>query len=120
MPSAASIIIVDDNSQILGFFKRVLENHGYLVTALNSGAKALSAAQAGAFNLMILDLSMPEMDGFEVLKSVRSLLPDLKVLVVSGLMDGSLVSAAELYGAAGALAKPVRPKVLLEAVHRLL
>jgi CheY-like chemotaxis protein len=120
MPSAPSILVVDDNSQVLGFFKRVLENYGYSVTALSSGTEALSVVQTGAFDLMILDLSMPEVDGFEVLKSVRSRVPDLKVLVVSGLMDGSLQSATELYGAACALGKPVRPKLLLEAVHRLL
>jgi CheY-like chemotaxis protein len=120
MPSAPSILVVDDNRQVLGFFKRVLENYGYSVTALSSGKEALSVVQTGAFDLMILDLSMPEVDGFEVLKSVRSLLPDLKVLVVSGLMDGSLLSATNLHGAAGALPKPVPPKVLLDAVHQLL
>jgi CheY-like chemotaxis protein len=120
MPSALSILIVDDNSQILRFFKKALENHGYSVTALSSSTKALSVVQSGTFDLMILDLSMPELDGFEVLKSVHSVLPDLKVLVISGFMDESLLSAAESCGAAATLAKPVPPKALVDAVQKLI
>ena len=63
---------------------------------------------------------MPDTDGFEILQMVRTQMPDLKVLVISGFMQGTLLRAAELVGANATLDKPSSPEKLAEAVEKLL
>jgi CheY-like chemotaxis protein len=72
------------------------------------------------FDVMILDLNMPEMDGFEVLKFARSELPDLKVIVVSGFMQGTMLKAAKLFGAVATLDKPIEVGLLLTTIRSIL
>ena len=72
------------------------------------------------FDVIILDLNMPEMDGFELLKFARSEVPDLKIIVVSGFMQGVLLNAAKLFGAVATMDKPVRNDLLLSTVRSVL
>lgn len=71
-------------------------------------------------DLVILDLSMPEPDGFEVLKELRQREPALPVLVVSGFLVGSMLRAAELFGAMATLQKSDVPQFLLQTIARML
>jgi CheY-like chemotaxis protein len=114
------ILVVDDDPQITRLFQRILERGGYAVTTTASGEKALEAIRREAIQLVVLDLSMPETDGFEVLKVLRSGGPGPKVLVISGFLQGALLHAAELVGAAATLSKTEAPGRLLETVNRLL
>ena len=63
---------------------------------------------------------MPDTDGFEILQMVRTQMRDLKVLVISGFMQGTLLRAAELVGANATLDKPSTPERLAQAVGKLL
>src|SRR5262249_45715913 len=100
------ILVVDDDPQVLELFTRILTNGGYSVTSERSGAAANDALARQAFDLVILDLSMPGgIDGFEVLKSIRAHRPKLPVLVISGYMQGPLLRASELVGATSSLSK---------------
>ena len=119
-PYTPSILVVDDDSDVRVSFRRALEELGYLVTETWSGREALRAFTDRFFDLMILDLSMPGMDGFEVLREARKELPDLKVLVVSSFMGGSLLRASEQLGADMALYKDGGPGALVRAVCKVL
>ena len=72
------------------------------------------------FDLMTLDSSMPDVDGFEVLRVVRSKHPELKVVVVSGFLQGSMNKAAKALGALVTLDKDVAADSLLTVVDGLL
>ncbi len=72
------------------------------------------------FDVMILDLSMPDEDGIELLQFMRSELPHLKVLAVSGFMRGSFLSVAHNLGASTTLQKPVSPEALIREIYKLL
>lgn len=112
-----SILIVDDDPQIRKFFTDVLTEAGYAVYDVGNGVEAKAAIQSINFNLIILDLSMPEMDGYEVLKFARAELPDLKIIVASGFIQGTMVKAATLFGVLATLNKPVEATVLLSAAR---
>jgi CheY-like chemotaxis protein len=62
----------------------MLESAGYSVVESSSGKEALTAAEKTTFELMPFDLNMPDMDGFDVLRAVRSKHPELKIVAVSG------------------------------------
>jgi DNA-binding NarL/FixJ family response regulator len=71
-------------------------------------------------DLLVLDLSMPKTDGFDVLRSLRVQLPGLPILVISGYMEGALLQASELLGAAASLSKTDAPGLLVQTVNKLL
>jgi CheY-like chemotaxis protein len=114
------ILVVDDNSDHRKGFRIILESGGYTVVECNSGKEALTALDKTTFDLMTLDLSMPDVDGFEVLRLVRSKHPDLKIVVISGFLQGRMNQAAKMLGAAVTLDKNVAADLLLTVVHGLL
>lgn len=117
---AKQILIVDDDGNDVALFRRILEGAGYVVSGAQSGKQAVSAIQERAFDLVILDLSIPDMDGFEILRAIRRLTVQVRVLVVSGFMFGQLSAAAKALGAAAVLDKKVAVDMLLVAVENLL
>jgi len=116
-----SILIVEDDEAVVGMIERHLDEYGFRFQAASDGFKAGVALMDFKPDLLILDLAIPEMDGFEVLKFVRETeeLKKTKVLVVSGTGDGELDKARKA-GANKVLAKPFEPKKLKKAVARLL
>src|SRR5579862_8531371 len=114
------ILVVDDDPQILKLFGTILDKGGYSVVLASSGAHVMELLQAEAFDAIVLDLSMPRPDGFELLKTLRSSMPGLRILVTSGYMQGAFLTAAELLGAASTLSKTDAPVRLLAAVDNLL
>jgi CheY-like chemotaxis protein len=111
---------VDDEPGVLGLFDEILTSAGYRVLAVASGKAALQAIRQEAIDLLVLDLSMPEPDGFEILKMLRSVRPNLKILVISGFIQGALLRAAQLVGATATLNKAEAPELLLQTVRSLL
>jgi CheY-like chemotaxis protein len=114
------ILVVDDNPDHLKGFRVLLETGGYSVVECKSGKEALTALGKKKFDLMTLDLSMPDVDGFEVLRVVRSKYPELKVVVVSGFLQGSMNKTAKALGAVVTLDKDVAADSLLTVVDGLL
>jgi CheY-like chemotaxis protein len=117
---AQLILVVDDNPDDRTLFKRILEKAGYSVVESSSGREALAAVAKTRFALMTLDLSMPDMDGFEVLRAVRSKQPELNIVVVSGLMHGGVLESAKSLGAEATLDKNLAADLLLPLVCDLL
>ena len=111
-----SILVVDDNEINRDLLSRYLGRLGHKVQAAPDGRKALEMIDTGAFDLVLLDIMMPELNGYQVLQHLKdsSNWRDLPVIMISALdeMD-SVVRCIEL-GAADYLAKPFNP-VLLRA-----
>jgi CheY-like chemotaxis protein len=78
----SNILLVDDDRQVVRYLKRALEEGGYTVIARTSGKEALAAIHERMPDLLILDLNMPEPDGFDLLKTERSKFPYLRILVI--------------------------------------
>jgi len=118
--AAPRILIVDDDTQVLGMLMRVLIGRGYTVTGTTSGAEVIETAADTSFDLAIVDLSMPGVDGFEVLKDLHRTAPQMKIMVISGAMPGLLLESAAMFGATKTLTKPISPEALITAVQHLL
>ncbi|MEO8597411.1 MAG: response regulator [Candidatus Solibacter sp.] len=114
------IVLVDDDRQIVRYLRKALEQAGYRVTATTSGKEALASIEADMPDLLILDLNMPEPDGFDLLRIERSKFPYLRTIVISGYLEGALLEAAEIFGAVATLHKPVSPEVLIGKVREVL
>jgi CheY-like chemotaxis protein len=114
------ILVVDDNSDHRKGFRILLERGGYSVVECKSGKEALTALEKKNFDLMMLDLSMPEVDGFEVLRVVRSKHSELKVVVVSAFLQDGMNQVAKWLGAVVILDKDLATDSLLTVVDGLL
>lgn len=120
MKTSKTILVVDDDPSILRLFEAILRRGGYSVIGTDSGRKALEILQGQTVNLVVLDISMPEPDGFEVLKTIRASAPGLRIMAVSGFMGGALLDAAKCLGASATLNKTDAPTQLLRRVNQLL
>lgn len=101
-------------------FVRLIEQLGYIATPSKNGREALREIRRREYELIILDLSLPEMDGLELMRRSRSDYPWIKLLVVSGFMRGSMLEVARKLGADGVLEKLLAPKMLIPTICELL
>jgi len=87
--SSATILVVDDDSQIRRVMRNALSSHGYTIIEARNGEEALKKVRAERLNLIILDLNMPDMDGIEVCREIRvvSNLPIIMLTVRSAEKD---------------------------------
>jgi DNA-binding response OmpR family regulator len=108
------ILIVDDEPGIVKFLKLKLEIAGYSVTMAASGQEALTQIQIKMPDLMLLDIFMPGMDGFEVLQKVRET-SKLPVIVLSA--RSSIAEQAVSLGANDFIAKPFNPDDVIKRIE---
>ena len=116
------ILAVDDNRMSRLKLARTLQGEGYSVSQADGGRTALDMLRSGAFDLVLLDILMPEVDGFQVLREMKNdaNLQNIPVIVISGLEDMDSVDRCLAAGADDFLSKPVDPTVLQDHVRKLL
>ncbi len=116
-----SILIVDDAEALRGTMAAVLKKAGYDVVEAANGEQALAALSEQRFDLAIVDIWMPKMDGLSLLKEVRAQRAELPVVIVSGGGPHSPLersaALADIYGAVQVLFKPFENAELLDAVN---
>ncbi len=103
----AHILVMDDEKTVQESLKIILEYQGYQVSLANTAAEGFSLIQNNDFDLLILDLKMPDMDGFEILKSVRNKFPGLKVILITGYGTLDIARQALAMGALYYFDKPI-------------
>ncbi|WP_285729004.1 response regulator transcription factor [Nocardiopsis sp. ATB16-24] len=111
------ILIVEDEERIASFVRKGLEASGFTTTVVDTGADAVDYAVTGGFDLMLLDLGLPDTDGFDVLRRVRAMGVDIPVVVLTA-RDGvrDTVTGLEI-GADDYVTKPFRFEELLARVR---
>jgi CheY-like chemotaxis protein len=118
VPSAARVLVVDDNADAAGMLGMLLKSSGHIAQIANSGAAAIAAFPEFRPHVVLLDLGMPGMDGFEVCRSLRAF-PDSEsvlIAIVSGyVQDEQKVKAMEA-GANYYFMKPIETAKVLELV----
>jgi CheY-like chemotaxis protein len=119
----ANILIVDDDPAVRATIRIVLERAGHAVVVADDGSKGLAIFEGGSFDLLILDIFMPGMDGLETMKLIHQRQPLIPILVISGrpiATDSStapdFLKMATKLGAISSLQKPFGPAELLAAV----
>src|SRR5579872_6010016 len=119
----ASILVIDDDRAVLATIKMLLERATHSVEAVENGRSGLQLLKARSFDLLIVDIFMPGMDGFETMKLVHQSWPEMPVIVISG-QEFRLASErrpdflhmATRLGAVSSLQKPFKSFESLAAV----
>ena len=116
MAHVIRLLLVDDETQFLNAIARRLRKRGFEVTTATNGPEAIEIARKEKFDIALLDLKMPNMDGGEVLKALKKEHRFLEAIILTG--HGSLESAVELtkLGAFSYLPKPYELDKLLETI----
>jgi len=103
---AMRILVIEDEPRILGFLARGLEAEGFAVDAARNGAEGLNRARRDNYDLVLLDLLLPGLDGLTVLHELNRARPDLPVMIVSARSDLPTKLRGFGLGAADYLSKP--------------
>ncbi len=116
------ILVVDDEVTITKVLKRMLENHGYSVTAFNDSSQALDAFKdkPDAVSALVTDMTMPKMTGHELINAMRSIRPDLPVVLCTGFSHHLTKDALKKSGIHYYCNKPILKEDLIQTVHEAL
>ncbi len=124
-PPGPAILVIDDDSRIRVAFAEALRQAGYRVLLASGGAEGLALGRSPDVALIVSDLFMPGMYGYEVIRTLRAERPALPIVAISGgggLLPGSprdLLDVAQFAGATRVLRKPVALATLVETVRGL-
>jgi CheY-like chemotaxis protein len=112
------ILFIDDDALLRRLVHDMLEHEGYTLTLASSGAEGLASARGQPPDLILLDLMMPGMDGFEVCREIRRTprLSAMPVVMLTAMKNSDLNKQALTAGADLCLSKPFQPDTLLTAV----
>ena len=115
------ILLADDNEKLRRSVADILQDEGYSVVEAATGQQALAEVRWARqqFDLLITDLSMPEMDGLQLLTEIKRTDPGLPVIAMSGSFNGRLLRFAAIFGAV-TIEKPFKRAALLKAVESAL
>ena len=120
----ASILVIDDDHAVLATIKMLLERAAHTVETVDNSRSGLLLIEARGFDLLIVDIFMPGMDGFETMKLVHQSRPQMPVIVISGQQfrlaserQPDFLHMATRLGAISSLQKPFKSVDLLAAVN---
>jgi DNA-binding NtrC family response regulator len=114
------ILIVDDDPIVLASCKRVFEAEAFEVCMVPSAAKALEVMKHTTFDVLLVDVKMPEHDGMYLMRSVKKQWPKMPIIVMSGYSTPETITEGLQSGAEEFIAKPFTPDELLAIVRRVL
>ena len=113
------VLVVDDNEQLREFMRVNLETEGYSVREAGSAEEALKAIEAQAPELVLLDVVMPGVDGWQLLQKLQELHGSIPVIMFSGQVDERSASVAQERGASAFVGKPFDPAELVSRAKAL-
>ena len=114
------VLLADDSDQNLAMVSEYLEGHGFVVQAARTGIEAVERAARSRFDVIVMDMQMPEMDGVEAMRRIRAAGQAVPIIALTGLAGARERQRCVEAGATEFLGKPVRLRELLEAVRRLI
>ena len=116
-----SILLIDDDKDVMNLIRDMLESHGYSVMPFNNPLTAVEIFknQSSRIQLVITDIMMPLMEGGELIKSLRQVKPDIKIIAISGYTDTNIINNKEIIVDAF-VKKPFEKLEMLSTVRRLI
>lgn len=120
MPEKNRILVVDDDEPLRTVLSTELSSEGYEVTTAADGSEAIDLVRDNNFDLVLLDIKMPNVDGFEVLKFIKGGKPNTKVIMLTGFADLKNAIESKRLGAEDFVSKPYDLVDLLTTIERVL
>lgn len=114
-----NILIVDDEDIVHVTLSTLLKHLNHHVESAFDGTTALQKIKTNSFDLVLLDIRMPDIDGFEVLENIQDLMPPLRVIVITGHGDPTMSDKAKALGAYHFFIKPISLMDLQEMITKV-
>ena len=117
----ANILVVDDAAFMCLTIQQMLEKNGHtMVGQAANGIEAVEKFVELKPDIVILDITMPEMNGIEALKRIKIIEPDAKIIICSALAQQEMIARAIEFGAEDFIVKPFKEEHLIQAVEKVL
>ena len=114
------ILIIDDEASLRRTMARILQRAGYEVTTAANGEEGLALVSEHSFDLVYLDIRMPDMSGLDLLKTIHAKLPELPVILFTAQPDLNSAVEAVRSGATDYLLKPLKPQMVIDRTNAIL
>jgi len=112
------VLVIDDDLAITELMSMLLKTHGFDVSTSNSGVEGVKLVKEKKPNVVLLDLMMPDLDGWQVCKAVRTF-SNVPILILSAINDPSMVASVLDAGADDFLVKPVPSSLLVAHIKKM-
>lgn len=114
MKQSGHVLIIDDEASLRQTMARILNRAGFEVTTVASGQESFAILQDHTFDMVYLDLRIPDMSGLDILKTIRAQFPELPIILFTAQPDLHSAVEALRRGATDYLMKPLKPEVVIE------
>jgi DNA-binding NtrC family response regulator len=115
-----NILVVDDDAIVIKSCKRILEAEGFEVFTVPSADKALEAIKNSDFDILLIDVKMPERDGMYLMREIKKNWPEIPTIVMSGYPTPETIAEVLKLGATLFIPKPFKPDELIKSVRQVL
>jgi two-component system response regulator HydG len=119
MTDEPTILVVDDNRDLLETFAKILKRRGFYVETADNGASAVAKCQEQNYDVTLMDIVMPEMNGVEALKRIKEIQPGALVILMTAYSDEKLIQTAKDEGVQQVLNKPIQIDRLIKIINGL-
>jgi DNA-binding NtrC family response regulator len=116
MTDEPTILIVDDNEDLLETFSRILKRRGFCVETAENGACAVDKFKEHTYDVTLMDIVMPEMNGVDAFRKIREMHPGATVILMTAYSEEELMQIARDEGAHRVINKPIRIEQLIELI----
>jgi DNA-binding NtrC family response regulator len=113
------VLLVDDNEDLLETFTQILRRKGFYVENANNGLTAVERYFQGEFDVTLMDIVMPELNGVEAFQLIRKIDTKARVILMTGYSDDELMQVAIDKGAWCILHKPIRADKLINMIYQM-
>jgi DNA-binding NtrC family response regulator len=112
-----TILVVDDNEDLLETFSLILKRRGFTVETADNGAAAVAKFRQRNFDVTLMDIVMPQVDGVEAFRKIKEIEPDASIILMTAYSDEDLLRAARDEGARCIINKPIRIDMLMQLIN---
>jgi two-component system, NtrC family, response regulator PilR len=114
----ATILIVDDDAMVRNVIEQLLQRKGYKIKGVSSGREAIEYLKANRVDLVVSDIIMPEMNGYELLQVIKKSFPQIGIIMMTGYGDANSVKEALTLGADEYITKPFKGQEVTLIIER--
>ncbi len=117
MKDKPTILVVDDNQDLLETFAMILKRRGYSVQTAGDGLSAINKFKEQDFDVTLMDIVMPEMNGVDAFKKIKEIQPEAPIILMTAYSDEELIQNARDEGVCNIIHKPIRIDQLIELIN---